>query len=112
MAKKRFLRDGIFDEWIAEVEACLSTIPENDPETLYQFQYINALLVMYKTCKVSLERIEESIEFARRNDPTGEICGPLAEAAMHIQTGVRSTYETLQLNRSMESDDVSLLDFS
>lgn len=110
MAQKRFLRDGVLEGLIHYVEEYLHSIPENDEQ--FQFHYVNSVLVAFKTSKVALERIEESIEFARRNDPTGEICSPLAEAAMHIQTGILSLHETLQNSTSGKEDEISLSDLS
>ncbi len=112
MAFKRFIRDGVLAGLIDEVKDILDTVPEDDPDNEFQFHYINSLYITFKTGKTALEGIEESIEIAREHDPTGEICAPLCDAAMHLQTGILSLYESLQVNISPEDDDISLDDLS
>jgi hypothetical protein len=112
MAKKRFLRDGVLDELIQYVERYMSTVPDKDTSIEYRFHYANSLLVMFKTCKITLERIEETIEIALENDKTGEICSPLAEAAMHVQAGIISLHESLLLNTSQKVEELSVTDLS
>ena len=98
MSKKRFLRDGVFDCLIDEVEDILHQIPEINPSHPYLFHYINSLVISFKTNHIVLERIEESIEYARKNDPTEEICVTLREAAVHLQTGILALHESFQIN--------------
>lgn len=112
MAHKRFLRDGILFGMIDNMQDLLDSISEDDPETGYRFHYVNSLLVTFKTCSVALERIEESIEYARHHDPTGEICSPLSEAAMHIQTGIMSLHDTMLMTLYPKQEEISLSDFS
>ncbi len=112
MAHKRFIRDGVLVGLINEVKVILNTVSDEDPDSEFKFHYINSLLITFKTGKTALERIEESIELAREHDPTGEICSPLCEAAMHLQTGILSLYESLQVNISPEIEDITLEDLS
>lgn len=112
MAHKRFLRDGVLNGLISEMQDLIHSIPEIDLDTGFKFHYVNSLLIAFKTCKVALERIEESIEFARHSDPTGEICSPLSEAAMHIQTGIMSLHDTLLITMFPKQEEIKLSDFS
>ncbi|MFB3786216.1 MAG: hypothetical protein ACE15F_07585 [bacterium] len=93
MKRKRFLRDHILDELIQQLETVQAEALKEVSAGTHLLRYLNALLVAYKTCKITLERIEEGIESARKNDPTGEIRVPLVEAATHIQAGVLSLHE-------------------
>lgn len=101
MAHKRFLRDGIFELLIHEMELTLDILSQNEdddnPEN-YLIPYINSILISYKTCKITLERIEETIEISRPSDSTGEICVPLCEACTHIKSGILSLHETAWRN--------------
>ncbi len=103
--RRRFLRDKVLDELIEEVQNILANIPQNNQATENLFHYINSLVITYKTAKVTLERIEESIEIARKHDPTGEICSPLVEAASHIQTQIISLHEGLWYKTSSYFDE-------
>ncbi len=93
MTYKRFLRDGIFDRLIQELSEVIRRIPQDEENTNFLFSYLNSVLITYKTCKITLERIEEAIEMARPMDSTGEIFAPLCEAATHIKSGVLSLHE-------------------
>ncbi|NPU99466.1 MAG: hypothetical protein HPY51_19935 [Candidatus Omnitrophica bacterium] len=94
MTRRRFLRDHVIDDLIGQLEQVQAEAHRTESSDPFFLNYLNALLVAYKTCMITLERIEEGIESARKNDPTGEICLPLVEAATHIQTGVLSLHET------------------
>lgn len=108
MPQKRFLRDHVFDFLIQEVEDFLGQIPEDHPDAKYAFEYINTLVIAYKTNRLVLERIEEAIETARLHDTTKEVCVPLVDAAMHVQTGIRSLHEIFLANRKRICEELQL----
>jgi len=93
MKRKRFLRDHVLDDLIRQLEVVQAEALKDAACGAFLPNYMNSLLVAYKTCKISLEGIEEGIESARKNDPTGEIRVPLVEAATHIQTGLLTLHE-------------------
>ena len=98
MARIRFLRDGIFERLIHEIEMTHAVFSQHDDVDEYLLSYIHSILISYKTCKITLERIEETIEISRPVDSTGEICVPLCEAATHIKSGILSLHETVWRN--------------
>lgn len=110
MRRKRFLRDHILDDLIHQLEIVQGEALKDPSAHAFLPNYMNTLLVAYKTCKISLERIEEGIESARKNDPTGEIRVPLVEAATHIQAGVLSLHEMFLTDTAAfrQQRDVSL----
>lgn len=105
MAYKRFLRDGIFERLIDEVKETIHRLPDEDQSPEFLRPYLNAILISYETSKLTLERIEETIESARSKDDTGEICIPLSDAATHIKSGVLTLHEMLWRNlESLRAD--------
>ncbi len=109
--ERRFIRDGVLDEMIQEVKKIMEKVSHDKSMEDDHHRYINSLLIHYETAKISLERIEESIERARKSDSTGEITNPLCEAASHIKTGIMSQHEILMTDIKQFPSDLDLKDF-
>lgn len=105
MSKKRFLRDNVLYDMLDNFDRLTDSINENELSGLCSLDEQNSIRMMFETNKVVLERIEEVIEGIRGNVQTEEMLIPLSEAAMHIQTAMRSVYESLA-NRVESRDDL------
>ncbi len=112
MARRRFLRDGVIDDLINNVKEILDAVSGEEISDEFLFRYVNSLLISFQTNKLVLERIEESIEIARKSDPTNEICIPLADAAMHIQTGIITLHDSLVESISEDNEELDISDLS
>ncbi len=104
MMSERFLRDGIFDDMLKEVQALYDAIQVDDSTDEFYLYYIESLLSRFKENRVLYSILEKTIESIRTNNGSQEISGPLTEAAMHIQSEVKTLFELLLYNTSSDQE--------
>lgn len=102
--EKRFLRDHVLDAMIEELQRLRYDIAnhENDSERDKHFAILH---VVYETSRVVLERLEEVLEQLRVGVTSEEMIIPIAEAAMHLQNGLRNIHRSL---KEGEIEDISV----
>lgn len=104
MLKSRFLRDHVLDGMIEDVKLNLNAIDRSDPANAGLYNYTYSLFVTFRTNKVVLSKIEECIEFSRKNNPSDRNIALLSETIMHIHAEIVSLYEALRQNTTAQRE--------
>lgn len=94
MMKKRFIRDKELDKLIDEFESLLIYMHDMNTQSSFQFEYINSVLVIFKTTKKAMINIESTIEMLSADCAPKEMIIPLIEACNHLKSGLISLYES------------------
>lgn len=105
MSKRRFIRDGLLDEMIDDLHRCREQMVRDETDHKYVQLYLT-IHTMYETAKVVLERLEEVLDQYREHQSIEEVTVPIADAAMHLQTGIRT------IHNSIIKEDGEILDTS
>ncbi len=119
MTKKRFLRDKVIHTMLDDIQR-ISELIENEEMPMFTFKHsLCSLASMYQTNKLILERLEETIEMLKKENPDHPAIDNVVEAAAHIQLGlveihqsIKSDFDTLHeaVVKLRDLLDVSVLD--
>ncbi|HOJ58890.1 MAG TPA: hypothetical protein PK878_01260 [bacterium] len=89
MLKKRFLRDKVLDEMIAEIRRISEKAPDNHNLTPGLSQSMLSISELYETHKTALHRLESIIEDLRQNpEENRDLIAEVVAAAANVQRGL------------------------
>ena len=98
MYKTRFIRDHALDGLISDLQLLQLGIDHTLPSSAAMSYYIDSLLVVFKTDKEVMIKLESAIEIAKTQNSSQVIVDALADVMTRMQAGIIYLHQALLNN--------------